>query len=1192
MMHRALLYSLLAGTLLAHCLALSPTCASAATPPTRASSDTFDISADSGQLISQNAEDFLTLNGHVRLIHGSTVITADTGEYLRAAKQAIMSGHVVVQDSTTHIESEIATYYRAQSLAILEGGVTLTDKDVQLTAQHLSYNRATREATASGSPHLRQKGQELWANAVTWKRDSDTAIGDGDVHGIDHKERIEVWGAHVEYSRQTKSGVLEGAPRFLSTEDDSTQTLVSAQRLQFTNDPKVVTAIDSVRVTRKKFSARADTMVLYDATSRAVLTGHPQAWDDQARISADSLDLYFVKRALDHARAISTSSTPARVRYAGAPSDTTGHGGKRSGHGTETVQLEGSRLAIAFVHEEVHTIDVGPPATATYTYEEPHRPERTETNDVRGDSMHAELSPSQVEMVLVTGAASGEYHFHPDDQPTKDDVVSYKAPWIVFHVPNDRVVMRDGAEVTHEKTVLQAPEIAFNSRTEAMQATGAVSLNDGSEVITGSGLTYELKSGHGTILEGRTRFDKGFYGGQEMRKVDDKTYAVKNAVYTTCDLPHPHYGIAAKAMKIQVGKRVIARPVLFYLGKVPIFALPFFVIPVDTERHSGVLFPNLDFGFNAPQGRFFRNLGYYWAPSQYWDATGTLDFFEGNPYLGTHAHYTSHLKAEYNVRRVPLSGEFNFTYGTQTGLGDRDYVLFANHRQSLPWGIFATGSANLANSVTVLGNSSYSGDQRRQLRGQLSSSLQLSRSWYGTNVAANFQRDEVLAQKGDSLNGIMPVAGSVSGYRPQLLLSFPTIFLGHTASPGRPGVRPWLASTRVGVSTNYQDRFTNVAGTHSYRALSTSASLNDARRLGWVSVSPSFNLSDVRYAHDLSGRAFTGYDRWNASLSANATLYGYFLHKVGPLLGVRHVLSPSLSYAVTPSQIAHLYQNPESTNASLIPVFPDGTASFAANAAQTVSLAVDQRFQVKIKAGERVVKLDNLISTSTRVNYDLAKGKFSSDITSSLRLAPLDRVNASVTWDNLAPRREQKGWGQFRNVVYSLNTNVAGSGQWDGLRSSTSRAAADSFAAAPPDTAAAAAGRSYLSPGDLGNRAAQRSGIARFPWSFGLSAGATRRQIAGVNRFNGVFAQGTLDFSLTPNWRVSYSAAYDFDRGQLTSQDYSLSRTLHCWEATFRRSNSGGVWTYYFRIGVKDLPQLFFERGSRYIGTPRFPFGN
>ncbi len=1143
--------------------------------------DTFDISADSGQLVSQSAEDFLTLNGHVRLVHGTTVITADTGQYLRAAKQAVLSGHVVVQDSTTHIEAELATYYRAQSLAILEGGVTLTDKDVRLTAAHLSYDRGKREAVATGAPHVQQKDQEMWATTITWQRDSDTIIGDGDVHGIDHKEKVEVWGAHAQYSRKTKAGLLEGSPRFLATEDDSTQTFVRAQRLRFRNDPKVVTALDSVHVTRKKFSARADTLVLYDADSRAILTGHPEAWDDESHIAADSLDLRFVKRHLDRAFARAAGDSVARIRYAAAPHDTTGHGGKRSARGRETVTLEGARLAVGFVDEDVRTIDVGAPARARYRYEEPDRPDRTELNDVRGDSMHAELSPNEIELVLVQGNASGSYRFHPSDEPTKEDVVEYKAPWIVFHVPNDRVTLRDGAEVKHEKTTLTAPEIAFNSRTEALQATGKVTLNDGSEVITGTGLTYELRNGRGTIIEGRTTFEKGLYEGQEMRKLDDKTYAVKNAVYTTCDLPHPHYGISAKAMKIQVGKRVIARPVVFYLGRVPIAALPFFVIPVNEERHSGLLFPNLDFGFNAPQGRFFRDLGYYWAASQYWDATGKLDFYEGNPYYDTKAHYLARLEGRYTVRRVPLSGSFQFTYGSQTGQGDRSYTLFASHQQTLPGNVSVAGSANLSNSVIVLGNASYSGDQRRLLNGQLSSALQLSKSWYGTTVAANFSRDQVLAQAGDPANGIQPVVGTLSGYRPQLSVSFPTIFLGHAASPGRRAVRPALASTRIGVSTNYRDFYTNVAGSHSFRQVVSNISVSDSRRLSWVSVTPSFSLSDTRYLRDLSGRTLAGVDRWNASLSAGTTLYGYFLHKIGPLVALRHVMSPQLSYGVQPAQRAQLFQDPNADTLRLISRFPEAGVGLASAALQNVSFSLDQRFQLKLKSGEKVVKLDNLVSLRSAVSYNLAKGQFSSNIVSNMHVAPIDRVSADLSWENLAPRAGQAGWGQFRNVVFSLNTNLAGSGQWNGLRSSDTPGA--DTVAAPADTTG--------DPSGLLRRGRRAAGGGRFPWNFGLSAGATRSQVAGTSRFHNVFAQGSLDMSLTPNWHLTYSAGYDFDSGTLTSQDYAIVRTLHCWEAQFRRSNSGGVWTYYFRIGVKDLPQVFFERGSRYIGTPRLPFG-
>ena len=39
---------------------------------------------------------------------------------------------------------------------------------------------------------------------------------------------------------------------------------------------------------------------------------------------------------------------------------------------------------------------------------------------------------------------------------------------------------------------------------------------------------------------------------------------------------------------------------------------------------------------------------------------------------------------------------------------------------------------------------------------------------------------------------------------------------------------------------------------------------------------------------------------------------------------------------------------------------------------------------------------------------------------------------------------------------------------------------------------------------------------------------------------------------------------------------------MHCWEAVFTRSFvPGGEAEYYFRLGVRDQREIYYERGSR-----------
>jgi hypothetical protein len=73
-----------------------------------------------------------------------------------------------------------------------------------------------------------------------------------------------------------------------------------------------------------------------------------------------------------------------------------------------------------------------------------------------------------------------------------------------------------------------------------------------------------------------------------------------------------------------------------------------------------------------------------------------------------------------------------------------------------------------------------------------------------------------------------------------------------------------------------------------------------------------------------------------------------------------------------------------------------------------------------------------------------------------------------------------------------------------------------------------------------------------------------------------------LRYKLTENWVFDYQAGYDITKRDVLLQRYNLSRRIHCWDATFSRSfTPGGEAEYYFRLGIRDQKEVFFERGTR-----------
>jgi hypothetical protein len=71
---------------------------------------------------------------------------------------------------------------------------------------------------------------------------------------------------------------------------------------------------------------------------------------------------------------------------------------------------------------------------------------------------------------------------------------------------------------------------------------------------------------------------------------------------------------------------------------------------------------------------------------------------------------------------------------------------------------------------------------------------------------------------------------------------------------------------------------------------------------------------------------------------------------------------------------------------------------------------------------------------------------------------------------------------------------------------------------------------------------------------------------------------GDVSLQPTPNWEMSWGTAYNFEEGQFESQDVTLTRDLHRWQADFQFSRAtNGNFRFAFRISLRDAEQVRFD---------------
>ncbi len=250
----------------------------------------------------------------------------------------------------------------------------------------------------------------------------------------------------------------------------------------------------------------------------------------------------------------------------------------------------------------------------------------------------------------------------------------------------DRVVdLRGNAMTDRAGSVLEAATIQYREGDCEVEANGEPHLFQGGQVLIGATARFDTCNDRGVVRDALTNFNQGqgnwFIRGHLAIDSSQARLYGGGAELTSCDLPIPHYHFTAKEIKWVSKSVMTARPVVLYIRDVPIAWLPFIFQDTKTGRHSGILIPQ--FGFNDivrqsnNYNRHVSNIGYYWAPNDYFDAQVQMDWF-ANRYL----QYG--IGAQYRILDRFLTGNLDYQVqsqvrgGTSKSIGWRHTQSFNN----------------------------------------------------------------------------------------------------------------------------------------------------------------------------------------------------------------------------------------------------------------------------------------------------------------------------------------------------------------------------------------------------------------------------------------------------------------------------------------------------------------------------------
>jgi hypothetical protein len=293
-------------------------------------------------------------------------------------------------------------------------------------------------------------------------------------------------------------------------------------------------------------------------------------------------------------------------------------------------------------------------------------------------------------------------------------------------------------------------------------------------------------------------------------------------------------------------------------------------------------------------------------------------------------------------------------------------------------------------------------------------------------------------------------------------------------------------------------------------------------------------------------RANDYYRRYSfgASLSLSTDLYGTVYPNIAGLIGLRHVLTPSISFSWTPEINKH---NELKTYTGI---------GGGGSKQRVMTLSLRQIFSAKTKSGEESKSVELItFNSSTQYNFLAEKRKFSSLSTSAqTSLLGNLRMNANMTHDLYKPGTDELQWWSPHLINFNISTTYSIGGTIGGTGG-------------------------YGSIGDTTLKSPLASPGGSQKWSFSFSHYYSESKLSGY--FSKIHSINlNLSFDLTSNWKITYRQSYDIGRDRTVSRQVSIERNLHCWQGYFYWVPDGSNRGYYFRINIISIPDIKFEKSE------------
>ena len=787
-----------------------------------------------------------------------------------------------------------------------------------------------------------------------------------------------------------------------------------------------------------------------------------------------------------------------------------------------------------------------------------------------------------------------------------DSPVTYSSQdSIIFNISGSTVQTYGDGKVKYENIDLQSEFIELDVDKREVFAKGLPDstnkmngtpvYKDNSDVFDADSMRYNFDSKKGLAFGIRTQQDEAYLHGGRTKIHSNEEIHVQHGKYTTCDEKNPHFYVEMTKGKVVVDDKIVFGPSWVVVDEIPIpVVIPFGYFPITKGRSNGIIIPTI--GEESAKGFYFRNGGLYFGISEYVDFKWLSDIYS----LGS---WRTSVASNYKVR-YRFNGNFSVTYASLVTNEIRQAPTFNvkwthNQTQKSPYSPNFSASVNYGSAGYAKQNT-YSTSE--YLNNQISSNIYFSKKFAGTPLSFS-------ASLSHSQNNI---DSTITLTLPQIRLTASTFTpLKRKHAVGKERFYEKIGLSYTGEMQNklvnakldsnfYRKETLDLFQSGINHTIPVSASF---KVLKYITISPSFNYQERWYTTKLNKEwddsyiqytkndtiiggvrvdtlsEFSRVYNYSVGVGASTKIYGMYRFRSEVLKAIRHVVTPSVSYSLTPDFSAAKYgyystyaKNAEGEIASYS-FFEKGIYGVPSSQKQsTLSFSLGNNVEAKVRSktdtvtGTKKIKLIESLSLNGSYNF-AADSLRMSLISLSGYSTILNRLTLrySATFDPYAIGEKTTSSGKTQVRVNNYMIDRYGT-LWRKTQDQWATSLSYTFGPIKDKTE------------DVSVPVDEMYSYWDVPWNLSVSYSLSiprkyyydyNNQLDSVsnNIIQTITASGKV--SLTKNWNVSFSTGWDFQERGISYTTLKVYRDLHCWDMQFTWVPLGDRQRWEFTLKIK-----------------------